>query len=311
LVSAANVTPQSQAVWAFDEHLRRVGAPEGLRHAMVRALSMGEFNYSGHDPVPPLRNLRQPVLALYGTSDRAVPVLQSSRVLAQALEFGGNGVFAIRFFEGADHDLHVGDSFAAGYLETMANWIVDLPKSGDPSHETRVAGSAPEQARQAIEPPSPPPYGTGPVQVGAFGVAIAGYLAGPTAAMLSRLRRGQIRLDPQHPERWPPVRRLLRRLAAAGVSSALLTSLLIGLTAAFVLLETGSGAIAHGGWFLVRVGALIALVLEVASVDTTVAAIRGGWQPSAAHVTAVIGTIGATGILLLAAAYLGVFAPRW
>jgi hypothetical protein len=271
---------------------------------------MGEFNYSRHDPVPPLRNLRQPVLALYGTNDRAVPVLQSSRVLAQALESGGNGAYAIRFFAGADHDLHVDDGFAAGYLETMANWVIALPGSGDPSHDARIAGSAPEQARLAIEPPSPPAYGTAPVLLGAIGLAAAGYLTGP-AAMLSRLRRGQVRLDPRHPERWPPVRRLLRRLAIAGVSSALLTSLLIGLVAAFVLLETGSGAIAHGGWLLVRLAALTALVLEVAAVDTMVATVRGGYQPSAAHAAAVIGVIGATGILLVAAAYLGVFAPGW
>jgi uncharacterized protein len=311
LVCAPNVSPQSQAMWAFDDHLRRIEAPEGFRHAVIRALSMGEFNYSRHDPLPALRNVRQPVLALYGTDDRAVPVLQSSRILAQALESAGNAAFAIRFFEGANHDLRVDGGFAPGYLETMANWIVALPESGDPSHDAPVAGSPPEQARQAIEPPSPPAYGTAPVLLGAFGLAAAGSLTGPAAAMLSRLRLGHVRLDPRHPERWPPIRRLLRRLAVAGVSSELLTSLAIGLAAAFVVLETGSGAIAHGGWFLVRAGTLLALVLEVAAVDTTVAAVRGGWQPSAAHATAVIGVIGATGILLAAAAYLGVFAPRW
>jgi uncharacterized protein len=310
LVSAPNVSPQSQAVWVFDDHLRRIGAPEGLRQAAIHAIPMGEFNYSRHNPVPALRNLRLPVLALYGTHDRAVPVLQSSRVLAEALESGGNGDFAIRFFEGADHDLRVDDAFAAGYLETMANWVVALPGSGDSSHEARVAGSPPEQARQAIEPPPPPTYGTAPVLVGAFSLAAAGYLAGPAAAMLSRLRRGRVGLDPRYPERWPPIRRLLRRLALAGFSSALLTSLAIGLVAAFVLLETGSGAIAHGGWLLVRMGALVALVFEVAAVDSTVAAVRGGWEPTAAHATAVAGVIGATGILLVAAAYFGVFAPR-
>jgi dienelactone hydrolase len=177
LVCAPNVSPQSQAMWAFDDHLRRIEAPEGFRHAVIRALSMGEFNYSRHDPLPALRNVRQPVLALYGTDDRAVPVLQSSRILAQALESAGNAAFAIRFFEGANHDLRVDGGFAPGYLETMANWIVALPESGDPSHDAPVAGSPPEQARQAIEPPSPPAYGTAPVLLGAFGLAAAGSLA--------------------------------------------------------------------------------------------------------------------------------------
>jgi hypothetical protein len=193
----------------------------------------------------------------------------------------------------------------------MANWVVGLPASGEPPQNARVAGSPPEQTRQAIDPPPPQTYGTAPVLVGAFSLAAAGYLAGPAAAMLSRLRRGRVGLDPRYPERWPPIRRLLRRLALAGFSSALLTSLAIGLVAAFVLLETGSGAIAHGGWLLVRMGALVALVFEVAAVDSTVAAVRGGWEPTAAHATAVAGVIGATGILLVAAAYFGVFAPRW
>jgi uncharacterized protein len=311
LVSAANVSPQSQAVWTFDDHLRRIEAPEGLRQMMIRALSMGEFNYSRYDPLPALRNMRQPVLALYGTEDRAIPVLQSSRVLAQALQVGGNGSYTVRFFDGADHDLRVGDGFAAGYRETMANWVLGLPASGEPPPDVRIAGAAPEQDQQAIDPPAPPPYGTAPVLLGAFGLAAAGYLAGPAAAMLFRRRRGKGLLDPRHPARWPPIRRALRLAAAGGISSAALTSLLIGLATGFVLLEAGSEPIASSGWLVVRLGALTALVLEVAALETSVSGVRAGWRPSAPHAAAVVGVIGATGILLVAAAYLGVFAPRW
>jgi hypothetical protein len=57
----------------------------------------------------------------------------------------------------------------------------------------------------------------------------------------------------------------LRLAAAGGISSALLTSLLIGLVAGFVLLETGSEPIAGGSWLVVRPAALTALVLEVAA----------------------------------------------
>jgi uncharacterized protein len=311
LVSAPNVSPQSQAVWAFDDHLRRIEAPEGLRQMMIRALSMGEFNYSRYDPLPALRDMRQPVLALYGTDDRAIPVLQSSRVLAQALQVGENSAYTIRFFAGADHDLHVGDGFAAGYRETMANWVLGLPASGElAATNARIAGASPEQTHQAIEPPPPPPYGTAPVLIGAFGLAAAGYLAGPAVA-IGRLRRSRDLTDPRLPVEWPPIRRALRRAAAGGISSAALTSLLIGLVTGFVLLETGAEPIANSGWLVVRLGALTALVLEVAALETTVTTLRGGWRPSAAHTAAVVGVIGATGILLVAAAYLGVFAPRW
>jgi dienelactone hydrolase len=311
LVSAPNVSPQSQAVWAFDDHLRRIEAPEGLRQMMIRALSMGEFNYSRYDPLPALRNMRQPVLALYGTEDRAIPVLQSSRVLAQTFHDEGRGDYAIRFFAGADHDLHVGDGFAAGYRETLANWVLGLPASGKPAPSARIAGASPEQTHKAIEPPPPPPYGTAPVLLGAFGLAAAGYLAGPAAAMVGRLRRGRDLTDPRLPVEWPPIRRALRRAAAGGISSAALTSLLIGLVTGFVLLETGSEPYADVSWLIVRLGALTALVLEVAALETTVTTLRGGWRPSAAHTAAMVGVIGATGILLVAAAYLGIFAPRW
>jgi hypothetical protein len=311
LVSAANVSPQSQAVWTFDDHLRRIEAPEGLRHMMIRALSMGELNYSRYDPLPALRNMRQPVLALYGTEDRAIPVLQSSRVIAQTFHDEGKSDYAIRFFAGADHDLHVSDGFASGYRETMANWVLGLPASGATPPNARIAGASPEQTHQAIEPPPPPPYATPPVLIGAFGLAAAGYMAGPAAAMLVRLRRGQGLLDPRHPAQWPPIRRALRLAAAGGISSAALTGLLIGLVTGFVLLEAGSEPIASSGWLIVRLGALTALVLEVAAVDTSVSTFRAGWRPSAAHAAAVVGVIGSTGILLVAAAYLGVFAPRW
>jgi hypothetical protein len=83
--------------------------------------------------------------------------------------------------------------------------------------------------------------------------------------MLVRLRRGQGLLDLRQPARWLPIRRALRLAAAGGISSALLTSLLIGLVAGFVLLETGSEPIAGGSWLVVRPAALTAFVLEVAA----------------------------------------------
>ena len=68
---------------------------------------------------------------------------------------------------------------------------------------------------------------------------------------------------------------------------------------------------ADGGWFVVRLAALTALVLEVAAIEAAISSVRAGWRPSPAHAVAVIGVIGATGIILVVDAYMGLFAPRW
>ena len=239
LVSAPNVSPQSQAAWAFDDNLRRMGAPAGLRRAMFLALSMGEFNYSRHDPVPALENLRQPVLALYGTHDRAIPVLQSARVLEQALPQGAPPPRSAS---------SMAPTMICAWARVRARLSRDDGELGARSTggresppDVRIAGPAPEQERRAVEPPDAPTYATAPVLVAAFALAAAGYLAGPIAARLAR-RRGKGRaIDSVLPERWPPIRRLLRWNAAAGASSTLLMNLLIGLVVASVFWKRGRG----------------------------------------------------------------------
>jgi hypothetical protein len=52
-------------------------------------------------------------------------------------------------------------------------------------------------------------------------------------------------------------------------------------------------------------------VLEVASIEAAISSVGAGWRPSPAHAAGVIGVIGATGIILVVHAYMGVFAPRW
>ncbi len=123
LVSGPIMTPLQQLAWSVDDGLGRLSAPEGLREAVATALGMGKsggFSYITYDPVPALERVSQPVLAIYGTQDRAVPVVQSSRELEAALERGGNRSYTIRFFAGASHGLRLSDGgFAPGYLPTM------------------------------------------------------------------------------------------------------------------------------------------------------------------------------------------------
>jgi hypothetical protein len=89
-----------------------------------------QFSY---DPIPHWQKAGQPVLALYGGMDNSQPVTQIATRIGKALTQGGNKKHTIRIFPNADHALLVwpkpNDSFhwpvlAAGYLDTMTNWIM-------------------------------------------------------------------------------------------------------------------------------------------------------------------------------------------
>lgn len=312
LVSAPMVTPKQQVLWGAETGLDGLGAPKGLRSAVARALGMGGFGYVDHDPLPVMERVGQPVLAIYGTRDTAVPVVQSSKEMAAALRLGGNRSYAIRFFAGADHGLRAGDGwFAPGYLRTMMGWIEGLPATADPQPGARVAGATPTQRFAADEAPQPPPYATGRALAVAIGLAIVGFLAGPIATFVARRQSGDSVEPAGNVEGWRAIRTLLHWLAAAAVSTHFLFNLILGAAVALALARTGSPLVLNGGWALVRLAALATVVLAVASLDAAVSSARDGWRPTGAQAASLVGSFGATGVLLLLAAYWGLLAFRW
>ena len=87
------------------------------------------------DPVPALRGVRCPVLAIYGDKDTYLPVARSASVWGQALAAAGNGDVTIRVFPDADHSLLNADTgglkeapykehFAAGVLPLLRDWVL-------------------------------------------------------------------------------------------------------------------------------------------------------------------------------------------
>ena len=316
LVSAPIMSPLQQLAWSVDDGLGRLSAPESLREAVATALGLGKsggFAYITHDPVPALERVSQPVLAVYGTRDRAVPVVQSSRELEAALERGGNRSYTIRFFAGANHGLRLADGrFAPGYLQTTVEWVKGLPPTAKLLPGAQISGATPLQRYAASELPTPPPYATVPALVAALGLAGAGFLAGPVAALITRRwRGGESGKLAGDAEAWWAVRRLLRWLAVSGISTYLLFNLVLGASIALALTQTGSPLVVNAGWLLVRFAALATVVLAVASVDATVSALRSGWRPTGVQAVSLVGSFGATGVLLLVAAYWGLFAFRW
>lgn len=297
LAAAPTVSPGAQLSWALDDGLRRQDAPDGARRLAARALALGEFDYVRHDPLPPLRGVRQPVLAYYPTLDRAVPPAQSARMLADTLDAAGNRAYTIRFIIGADHGMRVDGELAPGYLTGMASWIHDLPDLPQP----QVAG--PEPVQHALAVAQPTELLRAPVVAGLLMLIAVGYLAGPLAGAAAR-RRGHRSTMP------PPLRRRLRWAVASGLSTVVGLNVVIGLlvTVAFAGGPTG---LPTAAWVLLRLAAVGTVVLAVVAGTGVVDAWRGGWRPSGADRTALVGATGATGLVLLLAGYWELFALGW
>ncbi|MGE7386292.1 alpha/beta hydrolase family protein [Streptomyces sp. NPDC004126] len=152
LVGASGVPPARQQAWYLKNMLRHHGVAGSLPQTMAvdgtRVLAdAGLFPEADYDPIPALRRVRQPVLAMWG-NDQQSPPAESARAIEKALHDGGNTDVTLRFFPHADHKLRASpDGFqrggqpAPGYVDTMASWVAgQAHRTNDP---------LPQQARQS------------------------------------------------------------------------------------------------------------------------------------------------------------------
>jgi pimeloyl-ACP methyl ester carboxylesterase len=102
--------------------LREFGITEGTPEDYRFWQNVVDFQYR---PDTALRELRQPVLAIFGDRDDVVNWRESIHVYREAFRSGGNGDVTIKVFRDADHELmHVGSTQpVGGYLETMKKWL--------------------------------------------------------------------------------------------------------------------------------------------------------------------------------------------
>ncbi|MER5424557.1 alpha/beta hydrolase family protein [Streptosporangium roseum] len=309
LVSAPNVSPMRQVTWAMGEQLDRLHAPSGVRELVTRAMSAVHMNFLRYDGLPALRGIRQPVLALYGTRDPSIPFVESSRALTRALAEGGNADYTIRYLEGADHGMRIhGGPFAPGYLETLSNWVKGLPGTARPP--VHIAGATPVQRYEASEVPAAPWYAGGAVLGFTLCLAAVGYVVGPVAEMVVRLRGRQLPAE-ANALIWPPIRRRFRRMAWTGLGLLVSVLAFITLLVLFSVNQAGAWPAVLAGWLVIRILAVLMLLQEVTSVAAVVSGLREGWQPSRPQRAAIAGVLGSTGLLLVAAAYYSLFAFPW
>jgi dienelactone hydrolase len=314
LVSAPVVSPAQQAAYATRMALDGIEAPAPARRAVPKGISMaisvpGLLDYAEFDVLPWLGRLDQPMLFVYGTADTAVPLIQAPQLAIDSAAAHGNTDVVIRYFAGAQHGIKIDGDFAPGYLDTVANWISATATHGS-LPPPRVAGGQPVQTLSAGDVLPTRWFDMAPVHAAVLCLAVVGYLAGPVAAGVARLRWGS-----QAPRLSPGRRRRLRWLRTLGVASLLLlVAFFVGLSHLALNGQTNP-VLTYGAWaavWLTAAGTL--MVLASLRVDAGAAlAVLGaaddveGARMNGVEVVASVGTVVGTIMLMFVVTYWGVF----
>lgn len=302
IVSGAVRSPLRNTAWSVHEGLSLAQAPSGARRLAVQVFGGGYlFTLPEDPPATVWENVTQPVLAVYGTADTVVPPAESSRGVVDGLLRGGNNRFTVRYFADADHGLMVGDVRAPGYVQATTDWITGLPDT--PSSTGDVAGLEPTQRFATTLVPRAPWYGGLHALVATIVVSLAGALIVPL--MLGR--RAAVGADPS----WSIVERRSRWAAIGGTATFVMLWAYIGVLIALGHTRTGSPALLGIGWGAVRLAAVTTVIVTVhAAFDLWRFRSVGGNSTPAQRVL-LLGRLSTTGLLLLSAAYWGLFGPRW
>jgi hypothetical protein len=186
------------------------------------------------------RQVRQPILAIYGELDRQVPVAASSAALRAAVAKSGNRDFTLLVYPRASHAIgqtrtgELGEDWIGYdpiYLQDMTHWVL-----------THVSGATtPRQPMQRGQPSAAAQrfvagrydrlrwYGNATVQASLFVVFAVTFLAVAVAGLVSILRRGRG-----------------ARAANVALASRWLSRLAIALSALNVVVLAGLVFLAHG-----------------------------------------------------------------
>ncbi|WP_433422468.1 alpha/beta hydrolase family protein [Microtetraspora malaysiensis] len=308
VAGAVGTTPARQQAWAYGERLRHAGVRGSLtlmlqERAIRFGIGSGLFGEEDRDPMRSWEHVDQPVLALWGTLDREAMPAESSQIIRQGLENGGNGHYTIHFIAGVRHNLNRTfddgfdrpDSLAADYAEFEAAWIANL-SDGPPA---AGADQPPSQDRLSRPVDGPFAWYESPwLQLAAFTIFLGASLGYALAAIIRRLRRRR---------GAPPAARSARWLAIAITASTL------GFLGYFcVLVLTGAyliGPVVLGRslpWLALQ---LLAVAVVVAAVATAVATWRHRHELSRGNRIRLGMVLAAAAVFVPWAAYWGVLLP--
>jgi dienelactone hydrolase len=154
-VSPSAIAPASQQEWAVRRALDLGGAGAGV-DAVSRYYAVASDASSPDlrsDPGDSWRHVSQPVLAVWGSADRLVPIHDSAVALRSALAAMGAGADReFRTFVGASHSLGVASEggrpgSAPGFKELSASWMrTHLRAQGSRSAEPLASTPLPPQS---------------------------------------------------------------------------------------------------------------------------------------------------------------------
>lgn len=119
-----------------EEEKSKLGDPETYVNMQLQTLTSPWFkNFIRFDPVPVLKKVKCPVLAINGEKDLQVPPKENLSAIESALKTGGNKNFEVKMLSGLNHLFQtsttgkiseygqIEETISPVALETMLNWI--------------------------------------------------------------------------------------------------------------------------------------------------------------------------------------------
>jgi len=260
-IGGSGLSPARTQAWNLNNRLSRNGIADATARELVGAgmglaVSLDQFPEADHDPVEVLREIHQPVLAMWGERDLLVPPAESAQIFRR--ELIASPSVSTRILPGAGHAARVTtDGFdriggptiggfvmgdlTPGYATMMTSWIAaGYPSTTDPLPAQRPSAD--------VRP-------VGWLGFGLFALLLVALLSWPVTAVIRRIRGVRGRPAGARPARW---------LVLTG-----LTAMLLG-TAYVVFVVASGGTSVHSAflgqpllWLVARVCLAIALACGV------------------------------------------------
>ncbi|MFE2957784.1 alpha/beta hydrolase family protein [Nocardia tengchongensis] len=196
-IGGSGLTPLRTQTWLLSNLLRYHGVSGNLPDAVsgpgaAVVDGLGAFPEADYDPGPALRQVRVPVLALWGDHDVKVPAAESAAIYQRELASAGNRSVTTHFVPNAGHNGHRttdgfdkvgGDLFDGkplgaldpGYTDVMTDWIHAV--AADQPPPTSAATPPPQTA------PSHAPGGHPGFEYTALAVLLLGFATYPLTAI--------------------------------------------------------------------------------------------------------------------------------